>query len=69
MALSVGSLSSRIESNLQAMGFEKVKDTGAYKQYSQPFIKAIAKAIIEEIKQNAQVLDQNPKSGGVWKVS
>ncbi len=53
MALSAQSLQSKIEANLQAKGYHKVQDRGAHKQYSTPFIEAIAKAVVEEIQQNA----------------
>lgn len=51
--LSTESLQSKIEANLQAKGYQKVEDRGGYKQYSAPFIEAIAKAVVEEIQQNA----------------
>ncbi|WP_300827091.1 hypothetical protein [Helicobacter sp. UBA3407] len=53
MALSAQSLQSKIEANLQAKGYTKVQDRGQHKQYSTPFIEAIAKAVVEEIQQNA----------------
>ena len=68
MALSAQSLQSKIEVHLQALGFERVQDFGQYKQYSEPFIKAIARAVVEEIQQNAQVPDKGPECGGTWKV-
>ncbi len=68
MALSAESLQSKIEAHLQSMGYEKVQDLGHYKQYSDPFIKAIARAVVEEIQQNAQVPDNGPECGGTWKV-
>ena len=68
MALSAESLQSKIEANLQSMGYEKVQDLGYHKQYTEPFIKAIARAVVEEIQQNAQVPDKGPECGGTWKV-
>ncbi|WP_289181805.1 hypothetical protein [Helicobacter japonicus] len=68
MALSTQSLLSKIEANLQAKGYEKVEDRGGYKQYSTPFIEAIAAAVVAEIQQNAQVLDEGAECSGIWSV-
>ncbi len=51
--LNAQSLQRKIEANLQAKGYTKVQDRGQHKQYSTPFIEAIAKAVVEEIQQNA----------------
>ena len=68
MALDTQSLVSKIEANLQAKGYQKVEDSGNYKQYSTPFIEAIAAAVVAEIQQNAQVLDNGAECGGVWSI-
>lgn len=66
--LSAESLQAKIEKHLQLLGYKKVQDLGYHKQYSDPFIKAISRAVVEEIQQNAQVPDKGPECGGTWKV-
>ena len=69
MALSPTSLQAKIEASLKAKGYKKVASTNsAHLQYSEPFIKALAEAIVLEIQTNAEVADTHPEASGVWKV-
>ena len=71
MALSEASLVAKMEQHLQSEGYLKVNDEDngrGYRRYSMPFLRALARAVVEEIQQNAQVQDKGPECGGNWSV-
>ena len=65
MALSSGSLQSKIVSELQAQGFITEGDHA----FAGKMAAAIAKAVIDEIKANADVNVTTGSSAGTYKVS
>nr|WP_320126288.1 hypothetical protein [uncultured Shewanella sp.] len=65
MALSSGSLQSKIVSELQAQGFITDGDHA----FAGKMAAAIAKAVIDEIKANADVNVTTGSSAGTYKVS
>ena len=69
--LSESSLVAKMEKHLQSEGYLKVNDEDngrGYRRYSIPFLRALARAVVEEIQQNAQVQDKGPECGGNWSV-
>ena len=54
--MSADSLASRIKSNLESCGFEIIAQ-------NECFIEAIAKAIVDEIQQNAEVVGTDSEGG------
>ena len=71
MALNESSLVSKMEKHLQSEGYRRVNDEDngrGYRRYSMPFLRALARAVVEEIQQNAQVQDKGPECGGNWSV-
>ncbi|WP_257935819.1 hypothetical protein UPTC15629_0918 [Campylobacter lari] len=69
MAISQGSLVSKMENHLQDQGYLRVEDEDngrGYRRYSMPFLRALAAAIVEEIKENAKAIDTT--DGGKWSI-
>ncbi|HDZ5001544.1 TPA: hypothetical protein RTG44_000175 [Campylobacter jejuni] len=69
MAISQDSLILKMEKHLQSQGYTKVEDEDngrGYKRYSMPFLRALAGAVVEEIKENAKAIDT--ADGGKWSI-
>lgn len=69
MAISQDSLVYKMEEHLQVQGYLRVEDEDdgrGYRRYSMPFLRALAGAIVEEIKENAKATDMT--DGGKWSI-
>ena len=64
MALTQSSLEDKIEKNLKSQGFETRGTHG----YAFKMCQAIAKAVVDEITQNAEVPVTGGSSSGIYKI-
>ncbi|MCR6593624.1 hypothetical protein [Campylobacter insulaenigrae] len=69
MAISQDSLVFKMQNHLLNEGYTKVEDEDngrGYRRYSMPFLRALAGAVVEEIKDNAKAIDT--ADGGKWSI-
>ncbi|WP_291951386.1 hypothetical protein [Campylobacter sp.] len=69
MAISQDSLVFKMQKHLLNEGYTKVEDEDngrGYRRYSMPFLRALAGAVVEEIKDNAKAIDT--ADGGKWSI-